>query len=152
MGNGISTQRVVRTEMVRGVTFTVIETIWTAGGASYDVRVEGSSTLLHDESFDEIPDLPQFVADLVANYPDGLDSIVEPEKVKAIIDSLDVAPDAFRVEIRGQYGEPGGSIHLFNGGTETVMWDSAEWEEDPSLVFVIVNAIVRRGVPIAEGD
>ncbi len=62
------------------------------------------------------------------------------------------ATDGFRVEIRGEYGVRDGSIHLFNGDTEIVMWDSAEWEEDPSLVFVIANAIARRGVPTVEGE
>lgn len=47
----------------------------------------------------------------------------------------------FAVEIFGEYGEPDGSIHLMDGQTELVMWDSAEWTEDPSLVFVIAEAI-----------
>jgi len=48
---------------------------------------------------------------------------------------------AFRVEIDGEYGDPDGSIHLMAGGIELVMWDSREWAEDPSLVFVIAEAI-----------
>jgi hypothetical protein len=27
------------------------------------------------------------------------------------------------------------------------MWDSSEWIDDPSLVYVIANAINRRGIP-----
>jgi len=51
------------------------------------------------------------------------------------------AGSAFRVDIAGEYGDPDGSIHLMDGERELVMWDSAEWAEDPSLVFVIANAI-----------
>lgn len=51
---------------------------------------------------------------------------------------------AFRVDIAGEYGKNDGSIHLLVDGEEVVMWDSAEWIEDPSLVFVIANAI-RKG-------
>jgi hypothetical protein len=51
---------------------------------------------------------------------------------------------AFHVEIHGEYGENDGDIHLMDGDEELVMWDSAEWIEDPSLVFVIANAI-RKG-------
>lgn len=49
---------------------------------------------------------------------------------------------AFRVDIAGEYGTPEGSVHLMDGDEELVMWDSAEWVEDPSLMFVIVNAVV----------
>lgn len=51
----------------------------------------------------------------------------------------------FTVVIAGEYGNNDGSIHLFEDGHEIVMWDSAEWIEDPSLVFVIANAIVNQG-------
>lgn len=47
----------------------------------------------------------------------------------------------FRVEIDGSYGEPDGAVRLLDDDEELVMWDSAEWIEDPSLVFVIANAI-----------
>lgn len=47
------------------------------------------------------------------------------------------------VDIVGEYGDPEGSIHIFRDGTEVVMWDSREWIEDPSLVFVIAEAIRR---------
>lgn len=50
----------------------------------------------------------------------------------------------FRIDIAGEYGDNDGSIHLMDGEAELVMWDSAEWIEDPSLVFVIANAI-RKG-------
>jgi hypothetical protein len=50
----------------------------------------------------------------------------------------------FTLEIEGEYGEDDGSIHLMVDGQEVVMWDSAEWVEDPSLVYVIANAI-RKG-------
>lgn len=50
----------------------------------------------------------------------------------------------FTVEIEGEYGVTDGSIHLLIDGEEVVMWDSAEWVEDPSLVYVIANAI-RKG-------
>ena len=46
------------------------------------------------------------------------------------------------VEIEGEYGVIDGSIHILVDGRELVMWDSAEWVEDPSLVYVIANAIV----------
>lgn len=55
---------------------------------------------------------------------------------------------AFTVEIDGEYGTNDGAIRLMNREQEIVMWDSAEWIEDPSLVYVIVNAI-RKG--FAEG-
>jgi hypothetical protein len=48
---------------------------------------------------------------------------------------------ALRVEIDGEYRDPDGSIRLMAGGTELVMWDSQERIEDPSLVFVIAEAI-----------
>ena len=51
----------------------------------------------------------------------------------------------FRVQIDGEYGAADGSIHLLVDGEEVVMWDSAEWAEDPSLVFVIADCI-RSGV------
>lgn len=41
----------------------------------------------------------------------------------------------FRVEFSGT------SIHLMDGDTEIVMWDQAEWREDPNLVPHIVNAV-----------
>jgi hypothetical protein len=50
----------------------------------------------------------------------------------------------FEVQIEGEYGVTDGSIHLLKDGEEVVMWDSAEWVEDPSLVYVIANAI-RKG-------
>lgn len=50
----------------------------------------------------------------------------------------------FKLEIEGEYGENDGTIHLLIDGAEIVMWDSAEWAEDPSLVYVIANAI-RKG-------
>ena len=50
----------------------------------------------------------------------------------------------FSIAIAGEYGAQDGSIHLLVDGTEVVMWDSAEWAEDPSLVYVIAEAI-RRG-------
>lgn len=46
------------------------------------------------------------------------------------------------VNIQGSYGDPEGSIHLLDeNGYEVLMWDSSEWLEDPSLTFVIANAI-----------
>lgn len=51
------------------------------------------------------------------------------------------AGSAFRVDIAGEYGNPDGSIHLMDGEHELVMWDSAEWAGDPSLLYVIANAI-----------
>lgn len=45
------------------------------------------------------------------------------------------------VQIEGEYGVTDGSIHIHVDGEERVMWDSAEWVEDPSLVYVIVNAV-----------
>jgi hypothetical protein len=47
------------------------------------------------------------------------------------------------------YGEPSGpevevgddSIHIYEGDQEIVMWDREEWEEDPSIVPAIANAI-----------
>lgn len=53
----------------------------------------------------------------------------------------ELEPQGFNVEIAGEYGEVEGSIHLCVGGEELVMWDSNEWVEDPSLVYVIANAI-----------
>lgn len=50
----------------------------------------------------------------------------------------------FEVAIEGEYGVEDGSIRLLQDGKEVVMWDSREWVEDPSLVFVIANAI-RKG-------
>jgi hypothetical protein len=52
-----------------------------------------------------------------------------------------VATRDFKVEIEGEYGAEAGSIRLLDGAEELVVWDSAEWCEDPSLVFVIANAI-----------
>lgn len=52
--------------------------------------------------------------------------------------------ERFAVEIDGEYGVTDGSIHLLIDGREVVMWDSAEWAEDPSLTYVIAEAI-RRG-------
>lgn len=49
----------------------------------------------------------------------------------------------FRIDIAGEYGDTDGSIHLFEDSEEIVMWDSAEWVEDPSLVYVIANAIKK---------
>lgn len=58
-----------------------------------------------------------------------------------------------RVEIDGQYGRLAdgqnlegveGAIYIFDeddDDREVIMWDSTEWIEDPSLVFVIANAI-----------
>lgn len=48
---------------------------------------------------------------------------------------------AFKVDIEGEYGDEDGAIRLLDGDEELVMWDSAEWREDPSLVLVIANAI-----------
>ncbi len=48
---------------------------------------------------------------------------------------------AITVEINGEYGVDAGDIHILFNGAELIMWDSAEWQEDPSLVFVIANAI-----------
>jgi hypothetical protein len=48
---------------------------------------------------------------------------------------------AFRVETEGGYGKPDGAIRLMDDDEELVMWDSVEWQEDPSLVYVIANAI-----------
>ena len=47
----------------------------------------------------------------------------------------------FRVEIEGEYGAEAGAIRLLDGSEELLCWDSAEWCEDPSLLFVIANAI-----------
>lgn len=52
----------------------------------------------------------------------------------------------FAVQVEGQYGVTDGSIHLLVDGDEVVMWDSAEWIEDPSLVYVIVNAILTHAI------
>lgn len=60
--------------------------------------------------------------------------------------------NTFRVEIDGEYGTEDGSIHLFQGGEEVVMWDSREWIEDPSLVYVIANAIRKGFVASQDGD
>lgn len=45
------------------------------------------------------------------------------------------------IDIAGEYGLNDGTIHILVNGQEVVMWDSVEWIEDPSLVFVIANAI-----------
>ncbi|ORB76900.1 hypothetical protein BST46_27535 [Mycobacterium timonense] len=46
------------------------------------------------------------------------------------------------IRIEGEYGLNEGSIHIEDqNGTEMLMWESAEWSEDPSLVYVIANAI-----------
>lgn len=45
------------------------------------------------------------------------------------------------IEIYGEYGENDGTVHIGDEHGEIVMWDSAEWVEDPSLVFVITSAI-----------
>jgi hypothetical protein len=52
-----------------------------------------------------------------------------------------VAATGFRVEIDGEYGAEDGSVRLLDGEEELLVWDSAEWAEDPSLLFVIANAI-----------
>jgi hypothetical protein len=52
-----------------------------------------------------------------------------------------MATSGFRVEIDGEYGDDDGSVRLLDGDEELLVWDSAEWAEDPSLVFVIANAI-----------
>lgn len=49
----------------------------------------------------------------------------------------------FEVVIDGEYGTTDGAIYLLVDGSEVVMWDSAEWAEDPSLVYVIANAISK---------
>ena len=46
-----------------------------------------------------------------------------------------------QVEIAGEYGDDEGSVHIGDEHGEIVMWDSREWAEDPSLVFVIANAL-----------
>lgn len=46
------------------------------------------------------------------------------------------------VEIDGEYGdEDGGGVHISDEHGEIVMWDSQEWIDEPSLVFVIASAI-----------
>jgi hypothetical protein len=45
------------------------------------------------------------------------------------------------IEIAGEYGTADGSIHILDEHGEVVMWDSAEWIEDSSLVFVIAEAV-----------
>lgn len=47
----------------------------------------------------------------------------------------------FTIDIAGEYGTPEGSIHLLDEHGEIVMWDSAEWVEDPSVVYVIAESI-----------
>jgi hypothetical protein len=45
------------------------------------------------------------------------------------------------VNVDGEYGNPEwGQIEITDADGEIVMWDVAEWTEDPSLVFVIVRA------------
>lgn len=48
---------------------------------------------------------------------------------------------AFHVDVSGEYGVPDGAIYLYDDRDELVMWDSAEWTEDPSLVYVIAEVI-----------
>ena len=46
------------------------------------------------------------------------------------------------VEITGEYGDDNdGGIHINDEHGEIVMWDSQEWIDEPSLVFVIASAI-----------
>lgn len=47
------------------------------------------------------------------------------------------------IEIDGGLGEYSGAIRFFGRGKEIMMWDFDEWNEDPSLVFAIVNAVQR---------
>lgn len=55
------------------------------------------------------------------------------------------------VDITGEYGNDTGGIHVSDEHGEIVMWDSAEWQEDPSLVFVIASAI-REGYENGPGS
>lgn len=69
---------------------------------------------------------------------------LDPDNPEALAQARDERPDPKHILIAGEYGVVDGSIHLFNpDGSEKVMWDSAEWVEDPSLVYVIVNAVVQ---------
>lgn len=79
--------------------------------------------------------------------PAGTDS----KAVEYVADSIDcqdyeltatpINDTSAHVDIAGEYGTVDGSIHIHKAGREVVMWDSLEWVEDPSLVYVIANAI-----------
>lgn len=100
------------------------------------------------------PDLPRSVTDKVfaKAWEDG-HANGEHEVTQQYEELLEIARaahrithgPAFEVQIDGQYGIQDGTIHLIRDGKEIVMWDSAEWVEDPSLVYVIANAIVTKG-------
>lgn len=56
------------------------------------------------------------------------------------------------IEIDGEYGDndplDAGGIHISDDHGEIVMWDSQEWIDEPSVVFVIATAIQEA---LAEG-
>ncbi len=56
---------------------------------------------------------------------------------------LNLPAPRYRIAIEGQYGIEQGSVHIHdeNTGDEVLMWTADEWIEDPSLVYVIANAI-----------
>lgn len=48
-----------------------------------------------------------------------------------------------QIDIEGEYGIEDGGIYIYDDKGEVVMWDSSEWIEDPSLVYVIVNVVAE---------
>lgn len=50
---------------------------------------------------------------------------------------------SYRTEIDGEYGIVDGAVRILDAATgeEVLAWDSSEWTEDPSLMYVIANAI-----------
>lgn len=57
-----------------------------------------------------------------------------------ILTRISDEPKAY-IDIDGEYGSDLGSIRIYDKFGEVVMWDCSEWAEDPSLMFVIANAI-----------
>jgi hypothetical protein len=93
----------------------------------------------------DVRQLPVKLGNLDTSSEEGRRAII-----RAAIDAGhfdDGQPREFALVIDGEYGVNEGSISLFRDGQEVVMWDSSEWIDDPSLVYVIANAINRRGIP-----
>jgi len=48
----------------------------------------------------------------------------------------------YTVDISGALGRPGGSLHILDAaGNEVLTWDFAEWQDNPTLVYVIADAV-----------